>query len=139
MAHLAPTLTPRDRDGYRCLMEIQPDEYAILHLVSPPFLRLGTSQSGAILERRMPRERSPTQSIYMAIMGSKAEATSKMNRLFTAPSISEDGSEQPSEKLHLDHAVILQLLQFIVANPEQVPVDLGIVFADCRPGVINVA
>ncbi|MEQ8921494.1 MAG: hypothetical protein RIE60_11905 [Roseovarius sp.] len=27
-------------------MDIQPDEYVILHLVSPPFLRLGTNQSG---------------------------------------------------------------------------------------------
>ena len=45
-------------------------EQLILHMVSPPFLRLGTSQSGATLERRMPWERPLTQSAHSAIMGS---------------------------------------------------------------------
>jgi putative transposase len=42
-------------------------------MVSPPFLRLGTSQSGATLERRMPWERPLTQSAHCPIMGSKIE------------------------------------------------------------------
>lgn len=41
-----------------------------LHVVSPPFLRLSTSQSGTTLERRMPRDRPLTQSAHTAIMGS---------------------------------------------------------------------
>lgn len=41
-------------------------------MVSPPFLRLGARQPGATLERRMPRERPPTQSVHTAIMGSKS-------------------------------------------------------------------
>jgi len=65
------------QDRYRRLMDIQPDESAILHLVSPPFLRLGTGQSGATLERRMPRERPPNQSAHTAIIGSKLEHLSR--------------------------------------------------------------
>lgn len=34
-------------------------------------LRLGTSQSGATLERRMPRERPPTHSAHTEIMGAR--------------------------------------------------------------------
>ena len=55
----------------RRLVDIQPDERAILHLVSSPFLRLGARKPGATLERRMPRERPQTQSVHTAIMGSK--------------------------------------------------------------------
>ncbi|MFN4129015.1 MAG: hypothetical protein ACK4GC_04260 [Paracoccaceae bacterium] len=55
----------------RRLVDIKPDERAILHVVSPLFLRLGTRQPGAILERKMPREGPPTQSAHTAIMGSK--------------------------------------------------------------------
>lgn len=47
-------------NGYRCLMDVQPDKRAMFHPVSPPFLRIGASQSGATLEQRMPRERPPT-------------------------------------------------------------------------------
>lgn len=72
MAHFAPAFTLRDRDGDRRLVDIKPDECAILHVVPPPFLRLGASLSGATLERRMPRERPPNQSTHTAIIGSKA-------------------------------------------------------------------
>jgi len=71
MAYFAPAITLRDRDGDCRLVDIKPDECAILHVVSPPFLRLGASLSGATLERRMPRERPPNQSAHTAIMGSK--------------------------------------------------------------------
>lgn len=71
VADLPTTFALRDRHRNRRLVDIQPDERAILHLVSPPFLRLGARQPGAILERRMPRERPPTQSVHTAIMGSK--------------------------------------------------------------------
>ena len=59
---LSATLALCNRDRNRRLMDIQPDEHAILHMVSPPFLRLGTGPSGATLEQRMPRERPPNQS-----------------------------------------------------------------------------
>jgi hypothetical protein len=72
VANFTPAFAVRYRDRNRCLMNIQPDEHAILHVVSPPFLRLGTSQSGATLERRMPRERPQTQSPHFAIIGSRA-------------------------------------------------------------------
>ena len=72
MPDLATSLTLRQSNRNCRLVDIQPDEDAILHLVSPPFLRLGTSQPGATLERRMPRERPPTQLAYHPIMGSKA-------------------------------------------------------------------
>src|SRR5690554_4282877 len=72
VANLAAALTARNRNRYRRLMDIQPDERAILHMVSPPFVRLGTGPSGATLECRMPRERPPNQSAQAAIMGSKA-------------------------------------------------------------------
>ena len=68
----ATTLFLRSRNGDRRLVDSQPDEHAILHMVSPPFLRLGTSQSGATLEWRMPWERPLTQSAHCPIMGSKA-------------------------------------------------------------------
>lgn len=71
MAHFASALTLSAGDGNRGLADIKSDECAILHVVSPPFLRLGASLSGATLERRMPRERPPNQSAHTAIMGSK--------------------------------------------------------------------
>ena len=46
-------------NGDRRLVDIQLHIDAIPHLDSPPFLRLGTSPSGATLERRMSRERPP--------------------------------------------------------------------------------
>ena len=46
-ANLAPTLALRHRNRCRRLVDSQPDEQAILHAVSPPFLRLGASQSDA--------------------------------------------------------------------------------------------
>ena len=64
-----PALRDRDRD--RRFVDIQPDERAILHLVSPPSLRLGAGPFGATLEQRMPRERPPAQSAHSAIMGSR--------------------------------------------------------------------
>jgi transposase InsO family protein len=71
VADLLTTLTLCDRDRNRRLVDIQSDEPIIMCLVSPAFLRLGTSQSGATLERKMPRERPPNQSAHTAIMGSK--------------------------------------------------------------------
>lgn len=71
MAHIASATFTRKGNGNGRLMDVQPDKYAILHVVSPPFLRLGTSQPGATLERRMSRERPLTRSAYLAIMGSK--------------------------------------------------------------------
>ena len=70
VADLTATLPLCDRDRNRRLVDIQPYERAILYLVSPPFLKLGTSQSGATLERRMPLERPLTQSAHTAIMAS---------------------------------------------------------------------
>lgn len=67
---LATPLAVRNRDRDRRLVDIKPDEHTILHVVSPPFLRLGASQSDATLERRMPRERPQTQLAHTAIMGS---------------------------------------------------------------------
>jgi len=52
-------------------------------MVSPPFLRLGARQPGATLERRMPRERPPTQSVHTAIMGSKGVIITIARRLIT--------------------------------------------------------
>lgn len=78
MAHFAPALTLCDGDGNHGLVDIKSDECAILHVVSPPFLRLGASLSGATLERRMPRERPPNQSAHTAIMGSKPDTPKPM-------------------------------------------------------------
>ncbi|ASP23332.1 hypothetical protein ANTHELSMS3_04944 (plasmid) [Antarctobacter heliothermus] len=64
VAHFATTRVLRDLEGDGRLMDIQSNEYVILDVFSPPFLRLGASQSGATLERRMPRERPPTQSAH---------------------------------------------------------------------------
>jgi hypothetical protein len=75
MPHLTSAFSLRDGDRNRCLVDIQPDEPAVLHVVSPPFPRPGASQSGETLERRMPRERPPAQSTQDAIMGSKGYAT----------------------------------------------------------------
>lgn len=71
VADFTAPLALRNRHRNRRLADIQPDERAILHVVSPPFLRLGARQPGATLERRMPRERPLTQSAHNAIMGSK--------------------------------------------------------------------
>ena len=68
---LSSALALRNGDRNRRLVDIQSDEHAMLHTVSPPFLRLGSGPSGATLERRMPRERPPNQSAHSAIMGSK--------------------------------------------------------------------
>ncbi len=70
MADLPATLPLRDRDRNRRHVNIQSNERVIIDFASPPFLRLGASQSGATLERRMPRERPPTQSVHTAIMAS---------------------------------------------------------------------
>nr|WP_022704797.1 hypothetical protein [Pseudorhodobacter ferrugineus] len=48
--HFAASLALGKRHRNRSLMDIQPDKHDILQLVSPPFLRLGASQSGATLE-----------------------------------------------------------------------------------------
>jgi hypothetical protein len=77
VADLTTALALRTCDRDRRLVDIQPDERAILHSVSPPFLRLGTRQSGETLERRVPRERSQTQSAHTAIMGSRTPRASK--------------------------------------------------------------
>ncbi|PIL17962.1 hypothetical protein P775_22270 [Puniceibacterium antarcticum] len=53
VADLTTTPILCDCDRNCRLMDIQPNKRAIEHLFSPPFLRLGTSQSGATLERRM--------------------------------------------------------------------------------------
>ena len=66
----------RNRHQERRLVDIQLNGGAILHVVSPPFLRLGARQPGASLERRMPQERPPTQSAYDAIMGAPPLAAS---------------------------------------------------------------
>ena len=71
MADLAAPFALRDRPRDRRLVDIQPDERAILHVVSAPFVRRGARQQGATLERRMPRERPQTQSVQGTIMGSK--------------------------------------------------------------------
>jgi hypothetical protein len=47
VAHLTTALALRNGDRDRRLVDIQPDEGAILHPVSPPFLRPGTRQPGA--------------------------------------------------------------------------------------------
>uniref|UniRef100_A4WY29 Uncharacterized protein n=1 Tax=Cereibacter sphaeroides (strain ATCC 17025 / ATH 2.4.3) TaxID=349102 RepID=A4WY29_CERS5 len=47
---LAPAFSLRNSHRDRRLVDIQPDERAVLHAVSPPFSRLGTSPSGATLE-----------------------------------------------------------------------------------------
>ena len=52
-----------------------------LQSVSPPFLRLGARQPGATLERRMLRERPPTQSVHTAIMESKATCSSVLEEV----------------------------------------------------------
>jgi len=48
--HFAASLALRKRHRNRRLMDIQPDKHDIMQLVSPPFLRLGASQSGATLD-----------------------------------------------------------------------------------------
>ena len=50
VAHFAAASSMRDCHRNRRLVDIQPDKYGILHLVSPPFMRLGASPSGATLE-----------------------------------------------------------------------------------------
>ncbi len=75
VADFAATFAFCHRHRNRRLMDIQPYERAILHLVSPPFLRLGASQPGATLERRMPWERPLNQSAHSAIMGSNRLAS----------------------------------------------------------------
>ena len=50
VAHFAAASSTRNGHRDRRFVDIQPDKQAILHLVSPPFLRLGASPSGAILE-----------------------------------------------------------------------------------------
>ncbi len=61
-ADFAAAFFARNRNRNRGFVDVQAYEYDILHLVSPPFLRHYASQSGATLERRMPRERPPAQS-----------------------------------------------------------------------------
>ena len=68
--HFSSPLPVGYRHLDRCFIDIQPDKHATLHSVSPPFLRLGTGQPGATLERRMPQERPLTQSAQ-ANMGSR--------------------------------------------------------------------
>ena len=68
---LSSALALRNSDRNRRLVEIQSGDHAMLHMVSPPFLRIGTGPSGANLERRMPRERPPNQSAHSANLGSK--------------------------------------------------------------------
>lgn len=70
--HLAPAHAMRNGDRNRCLADAHPDKRADLHTHSPPFLRLGASQSGAALERRMPRARPLTQSEHPEIMRARA-------------------------------------------------------------------
>jgi hypothetical protein len=62
VAHLTTAFALRTCDRYRRLVDIQPDESAILHAVPPPVLRPGTRQSGATPDQRMPQERPLTQS-----------------------------------------------------------------------------
>ena len=68
---LAAAFVLGDRHRDRCLVDIQPDERAILHLVFRPFMRLGARQPGATLERRMLQEMSPTQSGHAPIPGAE--------------------------------------------------------------------
>lgn len=62
MSHFAATFPLSDFNRNRCLANIQRDDSASLHPASPPFLKSGASQLGATVERRMPRERPPSQS-----------------------------------------------------------------------------
>jgi hypothetical protein len=64
----APALRCCGRD--RRLVDIQPDEPAVLHPVSLPFWRRGTRQPGATPETGMPPERPLTQPDQNALMGS---------------------------------------------------------------------
>lgn len=75
VADLAASNALGNRHRNRCLVDIQPDERAILRLLSPPFLRLATGSSGATLACRMPWERPPTSSPCNAIMGSRGLAS----------------------------------------------------------------
>ncbi len=50
VAKLTAPLFPCDGDRDRRLVDVQPNKDDILHAVSPPFLRLGASPSGEILE-----------------------------------------------------------------------------------------
>jgi len=56
-------------------VDIQPDEPAVLHRVSPAFWRRGTRQPGATLETGMPPARPLTQPDQNALMGSKKTLT----------------------------------------------------------------
>ena len=61
MPNFSPSTILRHGNGDRTLMDIKPHIDATLELASSPFSRLGTSPSGATLERRMSRERPPTK------------------------------------------------------------------------------
>lgn len=50
VAHFAASFSMRDCHRDCRPVDIQPDKYGILQLVFPPFMRLGTSPSGATLE-----------------------------------------------------------------------------------------
>lgn len=50
VADLSAARSPCNRNRNRRLVDIQPDESAIFHVVAPPFLRLGAGPSGTILE-----------------------------------------------------------------------------------------
>ena len=56
--YLASTHSICDGNRDRCLVDIQSDKHGILYMVAPSFLRLGTGQSDATLDRRMPKESS---------------------------------------------------------------------------------
>jgi len=72
---LSSTFALRNRNQNCRLMNVQFYEHAMLHTVSPPFVKLGTGPSGAPLKCRIPQERPPSQSIYRAIMGSEIHKT----------------------------------------------------------------
>jgi hypothetical protein len=44
---------------HRCLVDIQPNENAIVHQARPPCLRLGTGPVGATLDQDMPQGGPP--------------------------------------------------------------------------------
>jgi hypothetical protein len=66
--HFAASIALSKRHRNRRLMDIQPDQHDILQLVSPPFLRLGASQSGATLKgERRGRDPQTSQLIPTAL------------------------------------------------------------------------
>ena len=85
VADLTAALALRSCGRDRRLMDIQPDEPAVLHPVSAPVLRLGTRQPGATPERRMPQERPLPRSVHTAIMGSEGSAPLLFGRSFSGP------------------------------------------------------